>query len=130
LEAKTCEFGVPSVGAWRAVATAVTAKGALPIPKSSAIFAIVISVVGMIITIVKYKFVPRSKRKFLPNMNAVGLGFVVNFTGYASAMALASILTYFWKKKFPRTYDSTFTLVFTRWFSFNSSHLSIHSDLL
>ncbi|EFP84727.2 hypothetical protein PGT21_006799 [Puccinia graminis f. sp. tritici] len=105
LEAKTCEFGVPSVGAWRAVATAVTAKGDLPIPKSSAIFAVVISVVGMILTVVKYKVVPRSKRKFIPNMNAVGLGFVVNFTGYASAMALASILTYFWKKKFNRTYD-------------------------
>ncbi|KAI9609997.1 hypothetical protein H4Q26_006989 [Puccinia striiformis f. sp. tritici PST-130] len=30
LEAKTCEFGVPSVGAWRAVATAVTAKAHYP----------------------------------------------------------------------------------------------------
>ncbi|KNZ44557.1 hypothetical protein VP01_903g4 [Puccinia sorghi] len=116
LEAKTCEFGLPSVGAWRAVATAVTAKGALPIPKSSAIFAIVISVVGMLLTILKYKFVPRSKRKFIPNMNAVGLGFVVNYTGYASAMALASILTYFWKKKYPRTYDSMLPAILTRWF--------------
>lgn len=106
LEAKSCEFGAPSVGAWRAVAVAVTAQGALPIPKSSAIFALVISAIGMVLTIIKYKFVPRNKRKFIPNMNAVGLGFVVNFSGYASAMALASIVTYFWKKKFTFTYET------------------------
>lgn len=105
LNAKTCEFGAPSVGAWRAVAIAVTSRGPLPIPRSSWIFAICFSILGMLITIGKYKLLKPSAQKWVPNMNAVGLGFIVNFTGYASAMAIASILTFVWQRKSSRTYE-------------------------
>ncbi|MBW0468872.1 hypothetical protein O181_008587 [Austropuccinia psidii MF-1] len=112
LNATTCEFGAPSVGAWRAVAVSVTSRGALPIPKSSGIFAAALAAFGMVLTVVKYKVVPLNKQGFIPNMNAVGLGFIINIPGYASAMALGSIATYFWKKKSPNSYDSTLHLAF------------------
>ncbi|KAG0151242.1 hypothetical protein CROQUDRAFT_712984 [Cronartium quercuum f. sp. fusiforme G11] len=105
LDAKSCEFGAPSVGAWRAVAIAVTSRGSLPIPRSSWIFAICIAILGMLVTIGKYKFLKPSAQKWVPNMNAVGLGFIVNFTGYASAMAVASVLTFLWQRKSIRTYE-------------------------
>ncbi|KAI8456543.1 putative oligopeptide transporter [Phakopsora pachyrhizi] len=102
LEAKRCEFGAPSVGAWRAVAVAVTSKGSIPIPKSSWIFSLCVSVLSILVTIAKYKLVSEKNRKWVPNMNAIGLGFIVNVSGYASAMGIASVLSFLWKCKAPQ----------------------------
>lgn len=50
-----CEFALPSVQAWKAVGTAVTGEN-FPVPKSSAITALVFGIVSVIIVVTKYKW--------------------------------------------------------------------------
>ncbi|KAK8053040.1 hypothetical protein PG996_012341 [Apiospora saccharicola] len=102
-----CEFPVPSVTAWVAVAEAVTAPQ-FNIPFSSGIFAIVLGVICVIQVAVKryYLVGPREKyREWLPNWMAVGVAFVLPATQYSTAMLMGSVISHVWNKKNPVTWD-------------------------
>jgi hypothetical protein len=73
----TCSFPAPDVGAWRAIAVAVTSP-TLPIPPSSGYTAIGLGVLAIVVTIVKYKLVPIKYHNYVPNMVAVGIAFILN----------------------------------------------------
>lgn len=99
-----CVFGVPSVAAWRAVATAMT-NSRLPIPPSSGYTSIVFGIIAVISIVFKYCFCPEKYQHFVPNFNAIGLGFVLPQTHYATAMFLGAIAFHFWKKRRPVSCD-------------------------
>ena len=98
-----CSFPAPDVGAWRAIAVAVTSP-TLPIPPSSGYTSIAFGIMAVVITIVKYRFVPEAKHGWVPNMNAIGIAFILNTTTYPAAMAFGSTLVFFWRRNYPMAY--------------------------
>jgi uncharacterized oligopeptide transporter (OPT) family protein len=103
----TCPFQVPSVAAWRATAIAVT-DPTFPIPTSSGIFAIVFSIFGSAMVLIKhYVWVGRLAwvRTYHPNMMVVGLSFVLSQTHYGTAMTIGAGASYFWQKRNPQSFD-------------------------
>ncbi|KAG8685997.1 hypothetical protein FRC11_009717, partial [Ceratobasidium sp. 423] len=99
-----CSYGAPSVAAWQAVATAVTADK-LPIPPASGYTAIGLSVTAIITVLVKHLWIPRKYWSYVPNWNAVGLAFVVPQTYFGTAMAAGATFNYIWERRNPRTFD-------------------------
>lgn len=99
-----CIFGAPSVASWRAVASAMTNKK-LPLPASSGYASIAFGIISALTVVFKYSYCPEKYRVFIPNFNAIGLGFVVPQTHYATAMFIGGIVAYFWKKHKPISYD-------------------------
>ncbi|OBZ67655.1 hypothetical protein A0H81_12190 [Grifola frondosa] len=99
-----CTYGAPSVAAWAAVAVAVSAPK-LPIPPSSGYTAIALGVLAVITVIVKNLWIPKKYWHWVPNWNAIGLGFVVPQVYYAIAMAAGSLFNYFWLRRNPAGYD-------------------------
>lgn len=103
----TCPFTAPSVAAWQAVTVAIT-DPVFPVPKSSGIFAIVLSVVGVALIFVRhYAYVGSwaKYRQYHPNMMCIGLAFTLPQTQYATAMLIGAIWAYFWAKKNPTHFD-------------------------
>lgn len=106
-EAETCAFSAPSVAAWRAVATAVTAEE-FPVPNSSGIFAIAISLFGGAATIfreVAYTGKWAKYRAYHPNFMVIGLSFTLIQTYYGTALCIGAIPSYFWAKRNPKSFD-------------------------
>lgn len=99
-----CQFGIPSVAAWIAVATAVTGTS-FPVPQSSAITALVFGLASIGIVVAKYLWIPTKYHRYVPNMNAVGLAFTLPQTQYATAMAVGAIISKIWFKRSPRTWN-------------------------
>ncbi|CCO27813.1 putative drug/proton antiporter YHK8 [Rhizoctonia solani AG-1 IB] len=99
-----CSYGAPSVAAWQAVATAVTADK-LPIPPSSGYTAIGLSVAAVVTVVVKHLWIPRKYWDYVPNWNAIGLAFVVPQTYYGTAMAAGATFNYLWERRNPRNFD-------------------------
>jgi uncharacterized oligopeptide transporter (OPT) family protein len=99
-----CPYGAPSIAAWAAVAFAVTAPS-LPIPASSAYTSIGLAILTAVVVVSKHLWLPRKYWAWVPNMNAVGLAFVVPQLQYSIAMAFGSLFAYIWAKKSPRSYD-------------------------
>ncbi|PRP77365.1 oligopeptide transporter [Planoprotostelium fungivorum] len=97
INAETCQFGIPSVTAWRAVAIAVTQPN-LPIPPSSGYTAIGLSVFCVILVLAKH-FAPKKYKPFIPNANSIGLGFVVPQVTYSVAMVIGAVIDHVWGKK-------------------------------
>ena len=95
-----CSFPAPDVGAWRAIAVAVTSP-TLPIPPSSGYTSIAFGILAVIIIAVKYRYVPISKQIWVPNLNAIGIAFILNTTTYPTAMAFGSSIAFFWKRNYP-----------------------------
>ena len=79
-----CSFSAPDVGAWRVIALAVT-EPTLPVPKSSGYTSIVFGLLAVLVTIVKYRWVPVEKHAFVPNINAIGIAFILNSMLYSFA---------------------------------------------
>ncbi|BFZ56735.1 hypothetical protein PYCC9005_003783 [Savitreella phatthalungensis] len=100
----TCSFGIPSVSAWRATAIAVTSNS-FPVPKSSAITALMLGLASIAIVCAKYFLIPERYHVYVPNMNAVGLAFTLPQTWYSTAMAFGSTLSYIWLKKHPSSWN-------------------------
>ncbi|CAO1630339.1 unnamed protein product [Jaminaea pallidilutea] len=99
-----CEFGAPSVGAWAAVAQAVVAPK-LPISLSSGLTAIILTILSMAQVWARYKVIPEKYHVYLPNWNAIGIGFLVPNVNYGIAMATGAIFAWAWNKKYPRSAD-------------------------
>lgn len=101
---ENCQFGAPSVAAWEAVALAV-ASPKLPISLSSGLTAIILTIIAMATVVLKYKVIPAKYHVYLPNWNAVGIGFLVPNNNYGIAMATGATFCYIWAKKFPQNAD-------------------------
>jgi len=99
-----CPFGLPAVTAWVAVARAVLSP-TLPVSRSSGITAICFAVLAILTVVAKYLWIPKRYHVFVPNWNAVGLGFVIPQTYIPVAMCMGAILTHFWSKRRPEQYD-------------------------
>ncbi|KDQ08611.1 hypothetical protein BOTBODRAFT_179688 [Botryobasidium botryosum FD-172 SS1] len=103
-ESGICTYGAPSVSAWAAVATAVTAPK-LPIPPSSGYTAIGLAIAAVITVVVKHLWIPRKFWVYIPNWNAIGLGFVVPQVYYPIAMAFGATMNFLWEKRNPKGFD-------------------------
>nr|UOP56991.1 putative oligopeptide transporter [Thecaphora frezii] len=99
--ADECPFSAPSVAAWKAVATAVIAPK-LPVSLSCGLTAIGFAILSILTVVAKYKFIPERHHKWVPNWNAIGLGFVVPQTYYPIAMCFGASLVLIWKNKRPQ----------------------------
>jgi len=99
-----CSYGAPSVSAWVAVATAVTAPK-LPIPPTSGYTAIGLAVAAVITSVVKHLWIPQKYWVYVPNWNAIGLAFVVPQTYYGTAMAAGATLNYIWERRNSRSFE-------------------------
>ncbi|KAF5330038.1 hypothetical protein D9611_010470 [Ephemerocybe angulata] len=99
-----CTYGAPSVAAWVAVATAVTAPK-LPIPPSSGYTAIGLGIASVITVLIKHFLVPKKYWGYVPNWNAIGLAFVVPQVWYSIAMGFGSVFNAIWLKKNPKSFD-------------------------
>lgn len=107
VDAKTCPFGLSSATAWSAVATATTSTNGLPFPKGSAIFALVISILGGLVIVAKKFWIPGRYHAYVPNVVAFGLSFTLapGSSQYGLCMAVTSIAAYYWKQRRPTQYD-------------------------
>ncbi|KAH7026389.1 OPT oligopeptide transporter protein-domain-containing protein [Microdochium trichocladiopsis] len=103
-DAGECAFGLPSVAAWTAIATAVTAVD-FPVPNSAAITALVFGLFSIVLIAAKYLWIPEKYHVYVPNMNAVGLAFTLYQTHYSTAMAVGAIASHIWLKKSPHTWE-------------------------
>ncbi|KAG5643400.1 hypothetical protein DXG03_000978 [Asterophora parasitica] len=99
-----CTYGAPSVNAWAAVAIAVSSPN-LPIPSSSGYTAIALGIFSVVALVIKTYWIPKKYWVYVPNWNAVGLGFVVPQVYYSIAMAFGSVFNFFWIKNSPASYD-------------------------
>jgi len=99
-----CPFSIPSVAAWKAVATAVTGTD-FPVPPNAAITALCLGLLSVAMVVSKYTWVPAKYHRYIPNMNAVGLAFTLPQTQYATAMATGAILSKIWLKRSPNTWN-------------------------
>lgn len=99
-----CSYGAPSVSAWAAVATAVTAPK-LPVPPTSGYTAIGLSVASIITVVVKHIWIPRKYWVYVPNWNAIGLAFVVPQTYYGTAMAAGATFNFIWERRNSRGFE-------------------------
>lgn len=103
-DADTCVFGAPSVAAWQAVSIAVVAPK-LPVSLSSGLTAIILTVIAIATVVARYKVIPPKYHVYLPNWNAIGIGFLVPNCNYGIAMATGATLVHFWSKKYPGNAD-------------------------
>ncbi|KAH9942458.1 OPT oligopeptide transporter [Epithele typhae] len=99
----TCAFPAPDVGAWRAVAVAVSAP-ALPIPRSSGIAALALGAAAVLSTAAKYTLVRAGspRRNWFPNWNAVGIALILGpLCTYPVAMLCGSVAARVWRARWP-----------------------------
>ena len=100
-----CEaFGMPAVAAWRSVAIAVTSP-TLPIHPTSGYTAIALAIVAVLTVLVKYTLIPERYHVWVPNWNAIGLGFVVPQVYYPFAMVIGAHVAYWWAGKKPKSWE-------------------------
>ena len=99
-----CPFAAPAVAAWKAVALAVISPK-LPVSLSSGMTAIGFAIISVITVVLKYKVIPARYHVYVPNWNAVGLGFVVPQTYYPIAMCMGATGALIWKNKRPQAFD-------------------------
>ena len=95
-----CSFPAPDVGAWRAIASAVTSTS-LPVPSSSAYLSLALLFYAFLQTFLKYRFLPAKYHQYVPNLVAMGIAFILNTTTYPTAMAIGATFAYFWQRGWP-----------------------------
>lgn len=104
--APSCAFQAPSVSAWRAVAVAVT-EHELPIPASSAAFAMGFAGLGGLMALVRHAlWTGRWEwvRGYHPNFMVMALAFVIPATVYSSAMLMGAIVAAGWRRRNPSSF--------------------------
>ncbi|EPQ28617.1 uncharacterized protein PFL1_03920 [Pseudozyma flocculosa PF-1] len=103
--ADECSFPAPATAAWKAVALAVVSPK-LPVSLSSGLTAIGFAILAVITVVVKHLWIPQRHHKWVPNWNAIGLGFVVPQTYYPIAMCFGATFALVWSKKGPKSFGS------------------------
>lgn len=102
--AEECPFAAPAVAAWKAVAVAVISPK-LPVSLSSGLTAIGFAIISVFTVVAKYLWIPQKYHVYVPNWNAVGLGFVVPQVYYPIAMCMGATGALIWKGKKPQSFD-------------------------
>ncbi|KAH9840347.1 putative metal-nicotianamine transporter YSL5 [Teratosphaeria destructans] len=105
--AAKCPFSAPSVTAWRAVTVAIV-DPVFPVPKSSGIFAIIFSIFGAIMIVIRqYAYTGKwaKYKAYHPNMMCIGLSFVLPQTHYGTAMVIGAVPAAIWATKNPKHFD-------------------------
>ncbi|KAG1866075.1 OPT oligopeptide transporter [Suillus subluteus] len=97
-------FPTPDVQSWRAVSIAVSSP-TLPIPPSSGYTAIGLGIAAVISVVAKYTVVPPKYHIWVPNFNAIGIGFIMNVCTYPLAMFFGSTIAFFWRRMFFKHYE-------------------------
>ena len=97
-------FGMPGVAAWRSVAIAVTSP-TLPIHPSAGYTAIALGIAAMLTVLLKHTVIPQRYHIWVPNWNAIGLGFVVPQVYYPFAMVIGSHVAYLWATRRPKSWE-------------------------
>lgn len=100
LTATSCAFTAPTVSAWRAATIAATSP-TLPIPKSSGIFAICLSILGCATVAFKHLVLTGEKvryRVYVPNFMAFGIMMVVPSPSIGVAILTGGIIAYTWQR--------------------------------
>ncbi|KAF9239493.1 OPT oligopeptide transporter protein-domain-containing protein [Melanogaster broomeanus] len=100
----TCSFPTPDVQSWRAVAVAVSSSS-LPIPPTSGYTAIGLGLAAVMTVIAKHTIVPPKYHAWVPNFNAIGIGFILNISTYPLAMVFGSTIAFFWRRMFFNQYQ-------------------------
>ncbi|KAH7882089.1 OPT oligopeptide transporter protein-domain-containing protein [Phlebopus sp. FC_14] len=100
----TCSFPTPDVQSWRAVAVAVSSS-TLPIPPSSGYTAIGLGIAAALSVVAKHTIVPPKYHTFIPNFNAIGIGFIMNICTYPLAMFFGSTIAFIWRRMFFNNYQ-------------------------
>ena len=104
LDIDCTSFGMPAVASWRSVAIAVTSPK-LPIHPTSGHTAIALGIVAVLTVLLKYTVIPERYHVWVPNWNAIGLGFVVPQVYYPFAMIVGASVAYLWAAKRPKSWE-------------------------
>ncbi|KNZ80112.1 Putative oligopeptide transporter [Termitomyces sp. J132] len=99
-----CKYAAPSVAAWAAVAVAVSSPK-LPVPASSGYTAIALGIASVITVVAKHYWIPKKYHGYIPNWNAIGLGFVVPQVFYSIAMVAGCTFNVLWRRSNPVGFD-------------------------
>ncbi|KAL9079264.1 MAG: hypothetical protein Q9157_001835 [Trypethelium eluteriae] len=102
-----CPFHVPSVGAWRAVAVAVTEPD-FTIPNSSKNFSVFFAIFGAIMVLIRrYVLIGRWEwlRTYHPNMMVLSLAFIIDTTVVGTAMAIGAVIATIWARRSARSFE-------------------------
>ncbi|KAF7555873.1 hypothetical protein G7Z17_g1842 [Cylindrodendrum hubeiense] len=99
-EALTCSFSTPAVASWRAVAIGIVSP-TFPITKTSWVFAIILSLVGIATTLIS-RWLRKTNRQrfanFIPDMTLVGLAMTTPGTYLALTMMLGTTISVVWRR--------------------------------
>ena len=93
---EVCEFGLSPVLGWQNFTILLTTNAR--ITTSSLITAGCCGAFAVIYTILKHRFVPVAHHDKLPNLNAIGLGFIVPQPSTPAAMTIALLGGMLWKR--------------------------------
>ncbi|RSL72618.1 hypothetical protein CEP53_001021 [Fusarium sp. AF-6] len=107
-DALTCSFSTPAVAAWQAVTVGISSPE-FPISKSSWVFSIILSIVGVAVTVLG-RTLETTKHarfaKFLPDMTLVGLAMTTPGTYLAITMAVGTGIVLVWNRVSKRSFEA------------------------
>ncbi|TPX64065.1 hypothetical protein SpCBS45565_g06160 [Spizellomyces sp. 'palustris'] len=95
----TCDFGLSPVLGWENFTKLLTTSANLPM--ASWAIALVCGFVAILFTIMEHQYIGRKHHDSLPNLGAIGLGFIVPQPSTPLAMCMAMVGGMIWKKIFP-----------------------------
>ncbi|KNC96037.1 OPT superfamily oligopeptide transporter [Spizellomyces punctatus DAOM BR117] len=95
----TCDFGLSPVLGWENFTKLLTTSANLPM--ASWVTALVCGFVAILFTIMKHQYIPQKHHDSLPNLGAIGLGFIVPQPSTPLAMCMAMVGGMIWKKLSP-----------------------------
>ncbi|UPK92712.1 hypothetical protein LCI18_003647 [Fusarium solani-melongenae] len=107
-EALTCSFSTPAVAAWQAVTVGILAPE-FPISKSSWVFSIILSIVGIAITVLGRSLETTKHARlaqFLPDMTLVGLAMTTPGTYLAITLAVGTGIVLAWNRISKRSFEA------------------------
>ncbi|KAJ9085043.1 hypothetical protein DSO57_1017734 [Entomophthora muscae] len=98
-----CDFPTPAVAAWTGVTKALTTDVSKFIPLSCRIACLVFGLATTITTILKHNLL-KNHVKYIPNWNAIGIGFI-NFTpSIPLASVIGASIALIWARRNPRAW--------------------------
>ncbi|KAH6957810.1 OPT oligopeptide transporter protein-domain-containing protein [Ilyonectria sp. MPI-CAGE-AT-0026] len=102
--ATSCQFATPAVTSWRIVTIAILSEK-FPISRSSWIFSVIFSLIGVASVVLKRWLVRHatlsSWAKFVPNMSVVGLAMTIPGSTTTVTVAIGTVVAHFWKRWSP-----------------------------
>ncbi|KAF9165510.1 hypothetical protein BGX21_000612 [Mortierella sp. AD011] len=99
----SCKFSLPSVTAWANFCKLVTGDG--KIPPTAMTTMIIVCVLAVLNVVIKTKFIPKSWKPYWPNLNAVGIGFIVPNPYYGIAFVIGWTAGFIWRKMNQKHYE-------------------------